>query len=176
MAAKKGFLDPILKDAIIELEKEELVEPEAESVPDELIKGKPTRLTLFQSQLSRYGNRSLESARRLVITCRDTLVHIGTALAGSIILLPIIIIVRGVSVVFDVLLSSIKPLLLSLLRGIFDLLRAIIQPLYALFYGFNKQVLFPLMKRIKEDNTTAFIAFVVLIVVTVGIFLVIRGL
>ncbi len=176
MVTKKSFLDPILKNSIIELEAEELVEPEAQTEHDEVIKGKPSRLTILQSQLSRYGNRSLESAKRLVITCRDTIVHIGTALAGSIILLPLIIIVRGVSVVFGVLLSSIKPLLLSLLRGVFDLLQAIIQPLYALFYGFNKQVLFPLMNRIKEDNTIAFIAFVVLIVVVVGPFLVIRGL
>ena len=120
----------------------------------------------FRGRLNRYGSRAFRSAGAFLITLRETVTHIGTALAGSIILLPVVILVRGIHVL---LFTLAKTLILSLFRAVFDLLQIVIKPLYLTFSTFNKRVLFPLLKRIREDDTFALAAFVIMLVVIGGV-------
>ena len=166
MSTRKSKLDPLLRSNIVEVEPEELLEPEYSD--DGFADENPSRMKRLQARLGRYGNRVLQAGRHFIVTLTETVGHIGTALAGSIVLLPVVIIVRGVSVLADAFLSTIKPLLLSFFRAIFEVLRALIWPLHEVFMGFNKQILFPLIKRIKEDDVAALVALAVLVIVIAG--------
>lgn len=152
------FLDPILKHESVDVQPETLLEPEASEQQNQ--KG-------LRYRLSRYGNRVLVSAERFLTAAVEAARNIGTALAGSIILLPLVIVARGVSVLSHGLLDLIKPLVLSTVRLFFEVLHGVIAPVRNLFLNFNKYVLFPLLKRIREDDAAALIAFVVLIAVIV---------
>lgn len=156
-------LDPIFQEQNVHLEPEELLEPESEPP-----KGRPKMFGKLRVRLSEYGNRVLASGRRLVETASETITNIGTALAGSIILLPLVILVRGVSVLSHSFLDLVKSMLLSILRALFEAMRVILLPFHKIFVGFNKNVLFPAIKRIREDDTAALIAFVVMLVVVGG--------
>jgi hypothetical protein len=157
-------LDPVLQAANVEVEREELVEPDAPAPV-----GKLTRMGLLKHRLGLYGNRVLTSGSHLWITFSDTLTQIAAALAGSIVLLPVVILARGMYVLLNTVFSLFKPLILSLVRGVFDLLRGIIWPFHTAFLMFNKRLLFPILKAVKEDDTVALVAFGVLIAVVVGI-------
>lgn len=114
-------------------------------------------------RLNEYGNRVLASGSKFLQATQEALSNIGTALAGSIILLPLVIVARGVSVLSHGLLDLIKPLILSTIRLFFETLHAVIAPVRTAFGNFNKYTLFPLLKRIREDDAAALVAFVVLI-------------
>jgi len=116
----------------------------------------------LKGRLNRYGSRAWRSAGAFLITLRETVTHIGTALAGSIVLLPVVILVRGIHVL---LFTLAKTLVLSLFRAVCDLLQMVIKPLYLAFSTFNKRVLFPLLKRIREDDAFALAAFVIMLIV-----------
>lgn len=160
MTTRRNALDPVLRDSNIEVEPELLLEPDREEA---ITVEKRSRMTAFKARLSRYGNRVLESARRLNTTVTETVTNIGTALAGSIVFLPLVILARGFEVISNTLFSSIKPLILSLFRLVFDLLRGILWPVHEVFVSFNKYFLFPVLKRVQEDDTAALVAFVVLV-------------
>lgn len=114
-------------------------------------------------RLTAYGNRVLASGSKFLQAAQEALSNIGTALAGSIILLPLVIVARGVSVLSHGLLDLIKPLILSTIRLFFETLHAVIAPVRTAFGNFNKYTLFPLLKRIREDDAAAVVAFLVLI-------------
>ena len=114
-------------------------------------------------RLTQYGNRVFSSGSKFLQAAREGLSNIGTALAGSIILLPLVIAARGVSVLSHGLLDLIKPLILSTIRLFFEALHAVIAPIRTAFGNFNKYTLFPLLKRIREDDTAALVAFGALI-------------
>lgn len=162
--ASRTSLDPLLRGKDVEVEPEELLEPELEAP-----KGRPKVFGRLRVRLSEYGNRVLMSGRHFLQVAQETISNIGTALAGSIVFLPLLIVARAVQVLANGILEIIKPLLLSIIRALFDALRAILWPLHEAFTSFNKTILFPLIKRIREDDTTALIAFGVLIIVVVGI-------
>lgn len=160
-------LDPIFKGSDTYVEPEELLEPDLEHS-----KGTPSRLGALRIRLSDYGNRVLGSGKRLIQVVAETLGNIGTAIVGSIVFLPFLIIGRGVSVLTHNLLAFIKPLILSLLRGILDLICGIFWPFHEAFTGFNKRVLYPAIKRVREDDTAALVAFGLLIVIIVVVIVV----
>jgi hypothetical protein len=157
-------LDPIFKQENVQLEPEELLEPEAEHV-----KGRPSPFGRLRVRLSEYGNRVLGSGRRFIEVASETLSNIGTAIAGSIVFLPLLIVVRGFSVLANGVIQIFKPMLLSLVRALLDGLRTLMWPLHELFINFNKRILFPIIKRIKEDDVAALVAFVALVAVVGGV-------
>lgn len=157
-------LDPFLTKQDIEVEPEELLEPDLEVAEDKAADHKGLRY-----RLNHYGNRVLNSGSKFLRAADEAIRNIGTALAGSIILLPLVIVARAVPVLSHGLLDLIKPLILSTIRLCFETLHAIIAPVRTAFVNFNKYVLFPLLKRIREDDLTALIAFAVLLVVIGGI-------
>lgn len=174
-SARKGRpnipgLDPLLQSDNVEVEPELLVEPENLNVTDE----QSTRRAILKNRLKHYGNRVLASAQHLFIVLRDTVTHIATALAGSILLLPVVVIVRGTYVLTRSIFAYGKDIVLSLLRAIFEVLVVPVQAIYKVFYAFNKQVLFPLLKRIREDDTFAVIAFLMLVGVAIAVFVLVK--
>ena len=158
------YIDPILKDKNIEVEPEELLEPDWE-LPK--TKGKP--LTGLRGRLLNYGNRVLASGSKFGHSTIEAVRNVATALAGSIILLPVVIIVRGVWVLSRNLVDWVKGVILSIIRLFFEVLNAIVSPVRIVFGNFNKHVLFPLLKHIREDDTAAVIALVVFLAITGGI-------
>ena len=160
----------MLRAANVEVEREELVEPDAP-----LPMGKLTRMGQLKQKLGLYGNRVLTSGKHLWMTFSDTLTQIAAALAGSIVLLPVVIVGRGMYVLLNTVFSLFKPLILSLVRGVFDLLRGILWPLHTAFLTFNKQVLFPILKAVKEDDTVALVSFGVLVALIVAIVMVLNA-
>jgi hypothetical protein len=161
MVAPQSKLDGMLKTDSVEVEAEQLVEPEGEPPNQPAV--------TIKERLSRYSNRVLSSAERLFQVLVETGHNIWTALTGSIVLLPAVILVRGVKVLSKNVVALIKPIILSLFRAIFDALRGLIWPVHEVFYGFNKRVLFPLLKRIREDDTAALVAFALLLVLVGGV-------
>lgn len=157
------MLDPVLRSQNVHVEPEELIDPALEMGDNS------TRIKRLKYRLSTYGNRVLESGKQLITSFTETIANIATALAGSIILLPVVIIVRGVSVLMNNFFGMFKPFILSLFRVLLDVLRGLIWPLREAFTHFNKDVLFPLMKRIKEDDTAALVAFGVLVLLIGGV-------
>ena len=100
---------------------------------------------MAQGRLSHYGSQALLAVRHFVHIFIETLNHIWTALAGSIIMLPVVIVVRAIQVVLGNFFGSLKSLLLSLLRALFDGLRYLISPLHEAFSWYNQQVLKPVV-------------------------------
>ncbi|HVO70357.1 MAG TPA: hypothetical protein VMT24_09945 [Aggregatilineaceae bacterium] len=168
MNTNRAQLDALLKSKGVAVEPEVLVEPEIEAPDKPKGKGKPTRLTAFRERLGRYGNRVLGSATYFFVTFWHMLVNVATALAGSIVLLPIVILVRGLAVLLSTVFSLAKSTVLSLFRAIFDVLSVPVRVLNDLFHGFNKRVLYPLLKAIREEDTAAVVALVVMMIVIVG--------
>ena len=136
--------------------------------------GKQTRFQSFRSGIGGYGHRVLNSAERLIIALRDSIVNVGTALAGSIVLLPFTIVARGLYVLLRTLLTSGKDLVLSIARLIFEVLRLPFHGLARLFRAFNQHFLFPMLKRVREDDTFAVVALVLLCVSVAAIYAVVR--
>ncbi len=167
MTTRRSIADPFLSAKNVSVEPEELIEPDAAP-------SNSTRLQAIRSHLSHYGNRALQSARFLATAVRDTIVHISTALAGSIVLLPVLIIVRGLYVLLHTLLNSAKDIVLSLARAVFDLVRVPLQAVSGFLNTFNKRLLFPVLKRVREDDTFAVIALAVLIAAGIGLYLIIH--
>lgn len=168
MTTRRSTLDPLLTAKNVEVEPEQLIEPE-DKTPAEV---RPGRLRAVRAYLSHYGNRALGSAQHFFVTFREAIVHIGTALAGSVVVLPLIILARGPYVLLRTVFTSARDIVLSLVHAVFDVLRLPFQVLYSLFSTFNKKVLFPALKRIKEDDTFAVIAFVVLVGVALIVYVV----
>src|SRR5262249_49906690 len=101
MSTRKARLDTLLQSNGVAVEPEELVEPEIDSLDDPNVESKPTRVAWLRERLGRYGNRVIGSMRNFFITFGHMLANVGTALAGSIILLPFVILVRGVEVLLS---------------------------------------------------------------------------
>ena len=171
MTSQQSTLDPFLKTKNIGVEPEELLEPDVEPKTKT-----PTRFQAFKLRLSHYGNRVLDSAHHFVSAIGDAVVHIITAMAGSIILLPLIVLVRGTYVLLRTVFTSGKDIVLSLARALLDLLRLPFQAAAKLFSTFNKEILLPLLKKAKEDDTFAVIAMVMLIATFVAVYLLLRSM
>ena len=175
MSTRKAKLDRVLQSKGVEVEPEELVEPEIEAQDEPEIQGRSRRVAAMRERLGRYGNRVLGSAKRFFVTIWHMLLNIGTAIAGSIVLLPFVILVRGLDVLLSTVFSLAKSAVFSLFRAIFDLLCIPVRAVNEVFHRFNKQVLYPAIKQIREDDTSAVIAFVALLsVVGAVIFIVTR--
>ncbi len=170
MTTRRPVVDPFLRVANAAVEPEELLEPDLEPTRS------PSRIQAFKLRLSHYGNRALGSGHSLAIAVRDTFVHVSTALAGSVILLPVVILVRGLYVLLRTALTSAKDILLSVARAVFDVLRVPFQTVSSLFYAFNKRCLFPILKRVREDDTFAVIALALLVAAGIAVYVVCRFL
>lgn len=129
-----------------------------------------------QGRLARYGSQALSAVRYFAHIFFETLSNMGTALAGSIIMLPVVIVIRAIQVVLGNFFESLKTLLLSILRALFDGLRYLISPLHEAFSWYNQQILKPLLKQIQEDDTTALVAFGVLVLIIIGMGMVLPGM
>ncbi len=158
------YLDPLLSSKNVEVQPEPLIDPEPEPPV-----GKPINPRSLRYRLSHYGNRALASIGKFLAATIEAFQNIGTALAGSIILLPLVIMARGISVLAKGLINFGKPLMLSIIRLFFETLHAVIAPIRSVFGNFNKYVLFPMLKRIREDDIAAGIAFVVLLALMGGV-------
>ncbi len=152
------------RQANVDIEPEELLEPDVEPKDS-------TRFQAFKAHLHHYGNRALASASYCVVAVRDAVVHLSTALAGTIVLLPLVILVRGLYVLLRSILTSAKDIVLSVARAIFDVVRLPFQVVSAMFSRFNKQVLFPTLKRVKEDDTFAVIGLIVLVAAGIAVYI-----
>lgn len=165
MTTQKSALDAAWKK---EVAKSVLAEANFTSTPPTTL----SRSRMFRSAIRRYGIHVLDSVQHLVVTIRDAIANIVTALAGSVLLLPVTIVVRGTSVLMSTLLSSVKDLFLSLARVIFEVVRLPFHGLTRLFQTFNKRLLFPVLKRVKEDDTFAVVALLLLALAIVVIYVV----
>ena len=129
----------------------------------------------FRTRLRRYGNQILQAVQHFNHVLRETVSNMATALAGTIIMLPVVIMVRFVQVVLDTVFNSIRPLILSLLRAFIDGLRMVISPIHRAFLWYNQDVLKPMLKQIREDDITALVAFGSMIAIAVGVALILSS-
>jgi hypothetical protein len=106
-----------------------------------------------------YGGRIRTSANHFLSILWETLTNLATALAGSVVFLPALIVRRALSILFANSLELVASLSLSLGRLALDVARMAISPAHRFTSAFNKQLLFPMIKRIKEDDAAALLAF-----------------
>jgi hypothetical protein len=151
MNTQQEFFDPV--------QKPETATPKKKNVE--------TEHGTFRSRLRRYGNHILQAAQHFNHVLLETVSNMATALAGTIIMLPVVIVIRFVQVALDTIFNSIKPLILSLLRAFIDGLRVVISPIHRAFRWYNKDVLKPLLKQIREDDIAALFAFGILMVIVI---------
>jgi hypothetical protein len=109
---------------------------------NELPKRKRTPLRMFKQRLRKYGMRLFESFDRFMTVFWTTVINVGTALAGSILVLPVLVMIRGLSVLLanfvETFVSAVRSLMRIMLDGGHFILWHLQQPIEA----FNTRLLY----------------------------------